>query len=94
MATNLWFWIAFNAGVVHKFVYLKSAVAIILSFIGAKMLLAEVYHIPMTASLGVIGLVSLVGIGLSLLVNRQCPARPARTTETDQQPSPVINFRQ
>ena len=33
------------AGVVHKFVYLKPALAIILSFIGAKMLLADVYHI-------------------------------------------------
>jgi hypothetical protein len=31
--------------VVHKFVYLKPALAIILSFIGAKMLLANIYHI-------------------------------------------------
>jgi hypothetical protein len=45
------------AGVVHKFVYLKPALAIILSFIGAKMLLADVYHIPTAASLGVVGLV-------------------------------------
>ena len=82
------------AGVVHKFVYLKSAVAIILFFIGAKMLLADVYQIPTTASLGVIGLVSLVAIGLSLLVRRQRPVTPGRTTETDQQPSPVINLRQ
>src|SRR5262249_17745592 len=39
------------AGIVHKFVYLRSAMAIILSFIGSKMLLADVYHIPTTASL-------------------------------------------
>ena len=53
------------AGVVHKFAYLRSALAIILSFIGAKMLLADVYHIPTTASLGVVGLVLLAAIGLS-----------------------------
>jgi len=82
------------AGVVHKFVYLKSAVAIILSFIGAKMLLADVYHIPTTVSLGVIGLVSLVAIGLSLLVNRQRLAISARSTQTDRYPLPVTNFRQ
>jgi len=62
------------AGVVHNFVYLRSALAIILSFIGSKMLLADVYHIPTTASLGVVGLVLLAEIGLSLLVNRQRPA--------------------
>src|SRR5215475_3540411 len=61
------------AGVVYKFVYLKPALAIILSFIGAKMLLADVYHIPTAVSLGVVGLVLLAAIGLSLLVNRQHP---------------------
>lgn len=78
------------AGVVHKFVYLKSALAIILSFIGAKMLLADVYHIPTAASLGIVGMVLLAAIGLSLLVNRQHPATPARTTETDLHSEPVI----
>ena len=62
------------AGVVHKFVYLKSALAIILSFIGAKMLLADVYHIPTSASLGVVGLVLLAAITLSLFRSRQRPA--------------------
>jgi TerC family integral membrane protein len=69
------------AGVVHKFVYLKPALAIILSFIGAKMLLADVYHIPTAASLGVVGLVLLAAIGLSLLLNRQRPATAERTTK-------------
>src|SRR6266702_5764449 len=54
------------AGVVQKFVYLRSALAIILSFIGTKMLLADVYHISTAASLGVVGLVLLAAIGLSL----------------------------
>ena len=62
------------AGVVHKFVYLRPALAIILSFIGAKMLLADVYHIPTSASLGVVGLVLLAAITLSLFLGRQRPA--------------------
>src|ERR1700746_1882383 len=81
------------AGVVHKFVYLKPALAIILSFIGAKMLVADVYHIPTAASLGVVGLVLLAAIGLSLLVNRQCPATAEPTTETDHLSPPVTNLR-
>jgi hypothetical protein len=62
------------AGVVYKFVYLRPALAIILSFIGAEMLLADVYHIPTAASLGIVGLVLLAAIGLSLFLSRQRPA--------------------
>jgi tellurite resistance protein TerC len=81
------------AGVVHQFVYLKPALAIILSFIGAKMLLDDVYHIPTAASFGVVGLVLLAAIGLSLLVNRQRPATVEPTTETDHHSPPVTNLR-
>ena len=81
------------AGVVHKFVYLKPALAIILSFIGAKMLLADIYHIPTAASLGVVGVVLLAAIGLSLLVNRQRPATAEPTREADHHSSPVTNLR-
>jgi tellurite resistance protein TerC len=76
------------AGVVHKFVYLKPALAIILAFIGAKMLLADVYHVPTAASLGVVGVVLLAAIGMSLLVNRQRPTRAEPPTEADH-PSPT-----
>src|SRR6516162_5890053 len=81
------------AGVVHKFVYLKPALAIILSFIGAKMLLADVYHIPTAASLGVVGLVLLAAIGLSLLANRQHPVTEELVPKTDPHSSPVTNLR-
>jgi tellurite resistance protein TerC len=81
------------AGVVHKFVYLKPALAIILSFIGTKMLLADVYHVPTAASLGVVGLVLLTAIGLSLLVNRQRPAMAEATTKTCQDSLPVTHLR-
>ena len=61
------------AGVVDKFIYLKPALAIILSFIGAKMLLSDVYHIPTAVSLGFVGLVLLAAIVLSILVIRRRP---------------------
>ena len=81
------------AGVVHKFVYLKPALAIVLTFIGAKMLLADVYHIPTAVSLGVVGLLLLAAIGLSLLVNRQSPETAERTTETDHPSLPITHLR-
>jgi tellurite resistance protein TerC len=80
------------AGVVHKFVYLKPALAIILSFIGAKMLLADVFQIPTAASLGVIGLVLLAAIGLSLRVNPQPPAAAEPSTKANHGSLPVTHL--
>ena len=42
------------AGVVDKFRYLKVGLALVLIFVGAKMLLSEVYKIPVGASLAVV----------------------------------------
>jgi len=81
------------AGVVHKFVYLKPALAVILSFIGTKMLLVDVCHIPTAISLTVIGLVLLAAIGLSLLTNRRRQATAEPTTKTDHKSLPVTNLR-
>jgi tellurite resistance protein TerC len=81
------------AGVVDKFVYLKPALAIILSFIGAKMLLADVYHIPTAASLGVVGLVLVAAIVLSFLVNRQQSVAEGPIRETEHHSPPVSNIR-
>ena len=77
------------AGVVHKFIYLKPALAFILTFIGTKMLLADVYQIPTSVSLGVVGLVLLTAIGLSLLHGRQCPVASKDDAETNHDSLPV-----
>ncbi|KAF0219171.1 MAG: tellurite resistance protein [Geobacteraceae bacterium] len=42
------------ANVMEMFVYLKLGVSFILAYVGAKMLLTDVYHIPIYFSLGVI----------------------------------------
>jgi tellurite resistance protein TerC len=61
-------------GVVSRFVYLKPALAIILCFIGTKMFLADLLHIPTAAALGFIGLVLLTAATLSLLVKQHQPS--------------------
>ncbi|HXM27021.1 MAG TPA: hypothetical protein VN957_13455 [Chthoniobacterales bacterium] len=81
------------AGVVHKFVYLKPALAVILSLIGTKMLLVDLYHIPTAASLTVIGLVLLAAIGLSLLIDRRRQAAGGPAPKTNHDSLPVTNLR-
>jgi len=50
------------AGVMQMFVYLKFGLSLVLCFVGAKMLLADIYKIPIGASLAVIGTVLLLSI--------------------------------
>ena len=57
------------AGVVDKFVYLKLGLSLVLIFIGAKMLLEAFVHIPIVASLGVVGAV----LGMSVLASVKWP---------------------
>jgi tellurite resistance protein TerC len=55
------------AGVVHRFVYLKTGLAAVLVFVGAKMMLADVVKVPVIASLAVIATLIGGSIALSLL---------------------------
>jgi tellurite resistance protein TerC len=57
------------ANVVDKFVYLKLGLSVVLIFIGAKMLLEQLLHIPILASLGVVGVV----LGTSILASLKWP---------------------
>jgi tellurite resistance protein TerC len=59
------------AGMMNLFHYLKIGLSVVLAFVGAKMLLSEVYPIPITAALGVIGFVLLVSVLASLLWPKQ-----------------------
>jgi tellurite resistance protein TerC len=45
------------AGVMDRFHYLKIGLAMVLVFVGMKMTLMDVYHVPIGISLGVIGLI-------------------------------------
>jgi tellurite resistance protein TerC len=50
----------------EKFSLLQQGLAVILAFVGVKMIVSEWYHIPTVASLGVIALVLAVSIWLSV----------------------------
>lgn len=53
------------AGVAERFSLLKYGLAVILVFIGIKMLIVDFYHIPIAVSLGVVGGI----LALTLLIN-------------------------
>jgi tellurite resistance protein TerC len=55
------------AGVILKFHYLKLGLAVVLGWVGVKMLIADVYKIPLPLSLGVIALVLAISVAASLL---------------------------
>ena len=71
------------AGAIHKLAFMKYGLAIVLAFIGVKMLLNEFYPIPTAISLTVIGSILLITIGFSLLAKRQ------RTIAAGQNPTSV-----
>jgi tellurite resistance protein TerC len=55
------------AGVMDKFAYLKTGLAVILAYVGFKMLVIEFYHIPPGVSLLVVAAILAVAIAWSLL---------------------------
>jgi tellurite resistance protein TerC len=55
------------AGVINKFAYLKIGLALVLVFVGAKMLLTDVYKLPIVASLGAIAAILAASVIVSLL---------------------------
>jgi len=59
------------AGVIEKFRFLKLGLAAVLSFVGIKMLVAQVYKVPVQYSLLIICLMLLISVLASLV-----PARP------------------
>src|SRR5690606_6106283 len=63
------------ADVMGRLRFLKAGLALILTFVGAKMLLSPVVTVPPAASLGVIGGVLAVTVGASLLLPAPASAR-------------------
>lgn len=55
------------AGIMDKFHYLKQGLALILAFVGVKMLISQSYHIPPFISLAVIVSILTASVVLSLL---------------------------
>jgi integral membrane protein TerC family protein len=66
------------AGSADRFVYLKPGIALLLVFIGVKMLLYDVVHIPVWVSLVVIAVVAGGAIGASMWRDRRERRAPGR----------------
>jgi tellurite resistance protein TerC len=65
------------AGIINKFAYLKIGLSFVLIFVGAKMLLMDVYKVPIGLSLGIIAGI----LGLSIAISLLRPPRPAQPVE-------------
>jgi tellurite resistance protein TerC len=59
------------AGAMNLFVYLQQALAVILTYVGVKMLVVRWLHIPTPVSLGFIAAVLAVAMVASLAVHRR-----------------------
>ncbi len=67
------------ANVMESFRYLKLGLSAVLVFVGVKMLIADVYHMPIALSLGVIATILTVSIVASLLFPAPKPILPVTT---------------
>ncbi len=74
------------ADLADRFHLLKYGLAFILIFIGVKMLLLDIYKIPVGFALAVVGIILLVSMGASLYVTL-----PARAATAIPEPMPVRN---
>lgn len=59
------------ANVMEMFVYLKLGVSFILAYVGIKMLLVDIYHVPIFFSLGVILGVLVISVATSVTIGRR-----------------------
>jgi tellurite resistance protein TerC len=62
------------AGMMELFHYLHYGLAVILTFIGVKMLISNFYHLPTAVALGVVAGVLVVSVAASLVFPKKQPA--------------------
>ena len=62
------------AGVIHRFHFLKLGLSVVLVFVGTKMLLADVYKLPVALSLGLIALILATAVVASLVWPKEAEA--------------------
>jgi tellurite resistance protein TerC len=74
------------AGIVHRFVYLKVGLGVVLGFVGVKMLLTDLYKIPTAVSLVVV--LGIIGLSIALSLLRPPAEPPAETADEASHPQP------
>jgi tellurite resistance protein TerC len=70
------------AGVMDQFQYLKLGLSVVLTFIGVKMVIVDLYHIPVGASLGVVASVLIISVIASLWKTKRDAAKIAEANIT------------
>ena len=63
------------ANLMDRFTYLKTGLAIVLAFVGTKMIVADFFHVPTLISLAMIVLILAITITASMVVTRNRAAR-------------------
>ncbi len=77
-----------------RFAFLQQGLAIILAFVGVKMIIADWYHIPTWLSLLVIAIVLIASVGFSLKLERsQADAELADAAFENHEPMPPTSER-
>jgi tellurite resistance protein TerC len=71
------------AGVITMFVYLKLGLSFVLIFVGAKMVLMDVYKLPIVASLAIIGGILAVSVVASLLKSKRDARKHGQRSAAD-----------
>ncbi len=62
------------ANLIDRFIYLKTGLALVLAFVGIKMIVADFVHLPNGLSLAVIVLILAVTISISMIVTKKTVA--------------------
>jgi tellurite resistance protein TerC len=78
------------AGVMHRFAYLKFGLSVVLVFVGAKMLVSDLYHMPALLSLAIVMLILAGSIVLSLRKSRDEEQLEDGSVQLVQGAEPVI----
>ena len=69
------------SNVLQYFRYLKHGLALLLGFVGTKMLLSDIFQVPTTWSLGIIGSILAVTVAASYLANRGVAGREPKRSQ-------------
>ena len=83
------------AGMMQKFHYLKVGLGLVLSFVGVKMLIADIYKLPISVSLGVIA--GLLGASIVTSILRppaESPLPAPTPPEPESTPAPELQTRE
>jgi TerC family integral membrane protein len=62
------------AGLMDRFIYLRTGLAFVLAFVGTKMIVADYLPVPRSLSLGIIVLILAVTIGISMMKTQNLAA--------------------